>query len=123
MDECGDFGRAPSQTTLTAHSILISVQVEIIRKCGCLLKSAQGDEYTKTAENEVEPIDKEVVAMLVYKKGQEGCVRVIGPMVKNIITGQGDNGQILLVLIGEGEKGWIYGQPRVRFYRRSNGHD
>ena len=77
----------------------------------------------RTTENEVDPVDKDVVAMLVYKKSQEGCVRVIGPTIKNVVTGEGDDDKIHLVLIGEGEKGWIYGRPQVRFYRRSNGHD
>lgn len=72
---------------------------------------------------EVEPIDEAVVALLVYKGGPEGCVRVIGRTVKNTITGQGENSERLLVFIWPGEKGWIYGQPWVRLYRRSSGYD
>ena len=79
--------------------------------------------YTKTAEEDAEPIDKDVLAMLVYKDSAEGCVRIVGRTVKNIITGQKDDHKILLVFIGSDEKGWIFGQPRVRLYRRTDGSD
>lgn len=71
----------------------------------------------------MEPIDEAVVAVLVFKGGPEGYVRVIGRTAKNTITGQGDDSDRLLVFIKPGEKGWIYGQPRVRLYMRSNGND
>ena len=59
--------------------------------------------------------------VLVYEGGPEGCVRMIGQTVKNTFTGQGDDSDRLLIFIIEGEKGWIYGQPRVRLFYRSNG--
>ena len=111
------------QTTPSTYSILIRVQEYVVRRGGDLLKSSQGEEYIKTTEKESEPIDKEVLAMLVYKDSKEGCVRISGRTVKNVITGQKDDKKVLLVFIGRCEKGWIYGQPRVRFYRRTDGHD
>lgn len=78
--------------------------------------------YTKSAANEVEAIHESVCAVLVYKGGLEGCVRVVGKTVQNTITGQGDH-SLKLVFIKPGEKGWIYGQPQVRLYKRSSGYD
>lgn len=72
---------------------------------------------------EVEPIDASVVAVLVYKNAGKGCVRVIGENVQNIITNiaEDDHRRILVFIdSAKGEKGWIYGRPWVRLYRRSN---
>lgn len=78
--------------------------------------------YTKSAAREVEPIHESVCAVLVYKRGPEGCVRVIGETVQNTITGQEDydydENLRLLVFIKPGEKGWIYGQPRLQMWQR-----
>lgn len=61
--------------------------------------------------------------MLVSKDSPEGCERVIGRTVKSTITSQGDDFRKLFVFIKPGEQGWIYGQPRVRVYQRSNDND
>ena len=83
--------------------------------------------YTKSAAREVERIHESVCAVLVYKRGLEGCVRVVGETVQNVITGQGGGDELedlrFLVFIKPGEKGWIYGQPRVRMWKRSTGYE
>lgn len=100
-----------------------ALHVEIIRHTGVIPDSISVEEYTKTASREVEPIDEDVVALAVYKHNREGCIRVVGETVQNTITGWGNDHRRLLIFIDstKGEKGWIYGRPDVRLYRRSNG--
>ena len=78
------------------------------------------EDYRRTSSQEVEAIDADIVAMLVYKIGPPGCVRVVGRTVQNTITAPGNVSQRLLVFVDseKGEKGWIYGEPHVVLFRK-----
>ena len=77
------------------------------------------EDHRKTGSQEVEAIDADIVAVLVYRDSGPGCVRVVGRAVQNIITCPENFGQRFLVFIdsAKGEKGWIYGDPKVVLYR------
>lgn len=77
------------------------------------------EDYHKSSSREVEAIDADIVAVLVYKNSQPGCVRVVGRTVQNTITGPENTYRRLLVFIdsAKGEKGWIYGDPQVILFR------
>ena len=77
-------------------------------------------DYRKTNSQEVEAIDADIVAMLVYKKSPPGCVRVVGRTVQNTITAPENISKRLLVFVDseKGEKGWIYGEPHVVLFRQ-----
>ena len=78
------------------------------------------EDYQKTGPWEVEAIDADVVAALVYKKSPPGCVRIIGRTVQNTITAPENTYKRLLVFIdsAKGQKGWIYGDPKVELFRQ-----
>ena len=75
--------------------------------------------HRKTSPQEVEAIDADIVAVLVYKDSGPGCVRVVGRTVQNTITCPENIYKRLLVFIdsAKGEKGWIYGDPIVVLFR------
>ena len=75
--------------------------------------------YQKTNSRDPEPIDAEVVAVLVNKRSDIGCVRVLGHTVRNTITSPDNIDQRLLVFIDgkDGDRGWFYGYPQVILFR------
>ncbi|KAL4923410.1 uncharacterized protein BDV17DRAFT_244389 [Aspergillus undulatus] len=64
--------------------------------------------------------DASVIAVLVYKKGSAGAVRVTGPNtpqpVPNVVTGTDETG-LEIIEVKEGQTCMFFGNPAVRYFR------
>ncbi|KAM5443940.1 hypothetical protein MferCBS31731_001186 [Microsporum ferrugineum] len=108
------------------ESLILSVDDEIGDTASLEDKASQlaGERVAldphQTIGKNFEVVDPSVRAILVCRKSAEGAVRVFGKYIRNVVTGPGENGYVIVaVKSSEGETCRLLGTPTMRYFRLS----
>lgn len=74
---------------------------------------------TEKIGKDLESVDSSVRAILVRKNGGGGAVRVYGSTIRNVLTGPTEGAGFVIVIIRNDETCRLFGNPSVRYFRRS----